>query len=103
MRRRDAARPSYTQSSPVANSVEVYLDSSGSAACWVIERDEGPLYRMLPNPADPEYSSFPNFDGCWDVAVGVQGAYSATLCFLSVTRVMSRSRSGGTASHVAHF
>ena len=73
MRRRDAARPSYTQSPPVANGAQVYLDSSASGACWVIEHGGRPLYRMLPNPADPEYSSFPNFDGCWDVAGGVLG------------------------------
>jgi hypothetical protein len=74
MRQRDATRPSYTQSPPVSNGVEVYLDCSGIAACWVIERDGRPLFRMLPNPADPEYSAFPNFDGHWDLAGGAMGA-----------------------------
>lgn len=64
-RRRDTAQPSYSKSPPAANGVEVCLDSSGSDVCWVIRLDGRELYRMLPNPADPDYGSFPNFDGVW--------------------------------------
>ena len=46
--------------------MQIYLDSKGSEVFWVIEMKGRKLYRMLPNPADPDYRSCPNIEGCWE-------------------------------------
>jgi hypothetical protein len=48
--------------------VEVILDRSGSNPFWAIYHDGKLVYHMLPNPADPEYNSYPNMHGTWDAA-----------------------------------
>jgi hypothetical protein len=70
--------PTYITSPTSANSVQIYLESEGSEVFWVIvmvrrERsvlgdinESRKLYRMLPNPTDPEYRSCPNIEGFWE-------------------------------------
>ncbi len=48
--------------------MEVILDRSGSNPFWAIYHDGRLVYHMLPNPADPDYNSYPNVFGSWDAA-----------------------------------
>ena len=45
----------------------MYLDYAGSNPSWAIEVEGRQVYRMPPNPLDPDYNSCPNFDGSWEV------------------------------------
>ena len=74
--------PTYSSSPTRSNHVEIYLDSAGSDSRWVIELNGRKVYRMPPNPTDPDYCSSPSFDACWE---DMQGAW---LCPLQRSRLI---------------
>ncbi len=69
--------PTYT-----CNNALMYLDTAGSNPSWAIEVEGRQVYRMPPNPLDPDYNSCPNFDGYWVVVEAKPGAAALLLLLL---------------------
>jgi hypothetical protein len=56
-------------------SVQVFLDISGESFCWAVEVNDRVVYRMQPNPLDPDYVSFPSFEGSWMIVDAIAGNF----------------------------
>jgi hypothetical protein len=53
--------------------LEVFLDVSGDNFRWAIQSHDRVVYRMLPNPLDPDYVSYPSFEGSWTIENAMPG------------------------------